>query len=454
MVGSIEIIEMSYNKKKLSSLLPGLKPFSFELEVEQKKKLESLCKKHSLLLAYPQGDSLNTLKALDQELETLKEIENKMEHNADKLLIKQYQLAIIRAFEDHLYQLSRENPPPQKPPESRFKRSCRRLGYGVLLTTGLILEGLSSIVGGHELIYFIPGIGPAIGIGLEITLSLLNVALYYYLENSEHKTAMGLDSTDKLSELLDLDREHISRATKINELMVNPASVRLNQESYACYAHFAETINTTIQIKKPKPKPFHKFMKYFLPVSSAVLMIINSSLIFAIPPLLSTPLGWGLVCVGALALLSYHLVLRGKAIVNSLNPSAQKFQEVKEQYEQFRPKIKKDFQRAYEKEMAYRENQNLLCRENRDFRRWKMAEASELIKETVKKKSFFYQNKLLPETKRESFDLELFLKSNLRFWKRPEPQTSEAAECKHDTLEPSLTEAVMASQGDSPLMTP
>lgn len=384
-LGSSAIISTELNQPKP----PGRATFSFKLPHPLRRKLASLEEGYNIRLAYPQQEGLMLLEELELELEQLNLMENTIEYSGDKLIVEQYRLAIIEAFEQHLHHLAAEMPAPPKKREPISLRILRRLGYGILLTLGLTLEGIGSFMGGRELIYLIPGISAPLALTINLGFSLINVLLCYYFEDSAHREAMGLDSMDKVGEHLQADEEEIVALGKINELMMSSAFTRFDQQQFSRYARFADRLNQTLQNKKQfqqdklPEKTSRRILKYLLPVLSAAMMIVNSSLIFATSALLTSPLGWALLCFGGSAMLIYHLILRSKAIDNTLNPSIQKFKDVKNQFNALKIKNEADFILAYEKNKAPQEKVTLLT-QLKDLKKENMALKGRLIEDTVR----------------------------------------------------------------------
>jgi hypothetical protein len=375
--------------------------FSVQLTPKKLKKLQALNQKNQLGLDFPQGEGLDLIEAFNRELTKLIQIEDTLEEHADKLLLKKYKVAIIKAFETQLEQLTQQVPTEEeKKQDSLLKRFLRRLGYGFLLTFGLIMDGIGSFLGGQELIYLIPGVTGPIALIVGIAFSLINSALFYSFEAGMLKQAMGLDSMDEIGSQLELDEDEIVHTRKINELMLGKATDKLDKPTYSVYARLADTLNKSVLGKKQFQQPelpektSHKILRHIITGVGAVMVagysyfMANSLLVFAAPALIGTPLGWIFIGLGVATMLAYYLSMRGKAMVNMLNPSMQKFKDVKVQFDQFQPKTEAEFKLAYDTKkeqttvVALRQEIKALKRENMDLK-------GKLIQDKLLKKPVF-----------------------------------------------------------------
>lgn len=387
-----------------------------QLTPDERKKLQLINEKHGSPLHFPKSQGHELISALEQELKSLSALEEKLTDNHDKHHIKKYKLAIITAFAQHLQTLS---PSASKPPEPKPPLSwpfLRRIGYGVLLTIGLIMDGIGSFLGGQELISLIPGVSGSLALTVGIVFSLINSALFYSFEAGLLKQALGLNSLDKLGSLLALDEDAIHHTNQINQLMLSKDLAQLDEKTHAVYASFTDSLNQNIQNNKkhyaPKElteKKSNKMLRHFVTAVGALMVagysyfMANSLLVFAVPPLVGTPVGWALIALGIATMLAYYLSMRGKAMVNMLNPAIQKFQEVKVKAEKFEIKHKNDFQLAYEE---HREN-----RSKEDI--------------TAEITSLREQNKALRQTLIEKPALAVITDSH-DFWKTPIRPTEKA----------------------------
>jgi len=278
-----------------------------------------------------------------------------------KLLLNEYRSTLMKVFENHLQSSLKSAPPkPDKKPPPAWKNVLRYVSYGFLLVIGMVMDGIGSFLGGQELISLIPGISGPLGMTLGIVFSLINSALFYSFEAAMLKQMVGLDSLDEISKKLDMDQDQIQRSGKINELLLNPGSDQLDPQTYTAYAALAEQVHKTIAAKKHlqhqdlPEKTSRKIFRHAVTLVGALMVcgygyfMVNSLLVFLAPAILGTPLGWTFIGIGIFTMLAYYLSMRGKAMVNMLNPASKKFKEVKQQYLQFEEKPKPEFKKTYD----------------------------------------------------------------------------------------------------------
>ncbi len=362
-------------------LPPTTTLFAFKLANVQKQKLNVLnqnLKLHSGL-TLPEGQALSLIQELADELERLNKIDTTLaEESQDKLLINQYRLAIIKAFDEHLRLSTPQKPSaPNPPPIPWWKQTLHYLSYGVLLVVGMVMDGIGSFLGGQELINLIPSIAGPVGMIIGISFSLINAALFYSFEAAMLRQMMGLESMDEIGEQLEMDEEQIVRTKAINDFMMNHAKDSVEQETYYTYAHLAAVINKTIQAKthfhreELPEKRSHKMLRHAVTLIGGIMVtgssyfMANSLLLFAAPALVGTPIGWVLLSIGVITMLAYFLSMRGKAMVSMFNPASKKFKDAKAQYEQFLPKSEAVFRQVYKDKLELL----TLRAENRELRR-------------------------------------------------------------------------------------
>ena len=336
------------------------KTLHLKLSVTEKNALVKLNNEKDLGLHFPEGNALNLL-SLKIELERLILLELTSLKAEKKLLIKKYKLALIQAFENYLeIKLKRSPLLTEQSVDSPIIYYLRRLGFGFLLIFGLLMDGIGSLLGGQELISQIPNISNPIMIVVGIAFSLVNSILYYYFEAVFLKQAMGIEEINEAGAHLEVDEAALERTKNVNLLMQDLASMPLDKFSFEQYAEVASCFNEDLRLKastyskEPPEKLSHKIFRHTITVLGAIMTAGNSYfmatslLSFAAASFLGTPLGWIFIGVGIAAMLSTFLLMRGKAMINMLDPEIQKFKEVKGKFEKFENKEKNDFIKKYE----------------------------------------------------------------------------------------------------------
>src|SRR5690348_5996468 len=110
--GSTQAIALHLDEKRTPSR-QGPLPFTFQLPLADQTKLRALNTTHQkdFGLAFPEGQGPELAQKLHEELRRLNQIEQELEHSPDKLLISHYKLAIMKAFEAHLRELTHQARP-------------------------------------------------------------------------------------------------------------------------------------------------------------------------------------------------------------------------------------------------------------------------------------------------------------------------------------------------------
>ncbi|HVY53995.1 MAG TPA: hypothetical protein VHA13_05700, partial [Gammaproteobacteria bacterium] len=159
---------------------------NFIIPADLKSKLEILNQKHSpkpkgkKLFKLPSGEGLD-IEALHAEYKQVAELENKILDSQEKVLLKTYKLSIMQAIETQLSKLDekKKNDEAKQKGEHIIVWGLRRLGFGILLLSGLFMDGVAAFLGVQELLGMIGFFSSTMSLAIGLTFCFINASLFY-----------------------------------------------------------------------------------------------------------------------------------------------------------------------------------------------------------------------------------------------------------------------------------
>ena len=327
-------------------------------DLEQLKILKT---KHALeYLTVPDKTSLSTvqLKKIFNDLCTI-EKNNSIKDIHEKLLLRNYKLAIIEATLDRLKKFkAAENEIEDKKQKqsSRLKRTLVMIGFRLLALSGMALDAAGSYLGIEQILLFFPFISDPVSITIAIALTAINSALFYSFEVKMLKSALDINTISEANSLLTCDDKEINKTNHINRLLLDSAK-KMHPTDYKSISELTHCFNMNVTNKKSHyekdypEKKSHKFLRHSITALGAIMvtgggLFLSKSLLASLgfSLTLMPVVGWSIIGFAMLTSLVFYLSMRGKAMVNMQNPAVQKFKENQKALGIFEPKYTTDFE--------------------------------------------------------------------------------------------------------------
>lgn len=242
--------------------------------------------------------------------------------------------------------------------KSPVKRRVLSVFYYFMVTFGLLQYISGSYLFAMALFSLIPKISNPLVIVLSMLFTVLDSILFYALEISYLKDALGITSEHgkNTESLINIYSKQLNVTCSINQLLTSTDSLTISQASYNEYIKFAELFNQDMKMKQKNLENYHetiwkKLLKWgvlcfgFLSSIAGSYFWASSFIEVVAISLMGTPIGWCFIILTTIAQLGFFYTMSSKSMVELVHPELAKFELYKEALEQFQAKDRHDFEK-------------------------------------------------------------------------------------------------------------
>lgn len=284
---------------------------------------------------------------------------NKLTGN-QSVLVEKYKLIILQNFLNYLNDKCHIKKKEEEiKEESKILYGLKVAFFALVALFGMGSSGIGDFMYGETLLALIPGIShPAVLICASI-FTVLNVILFISFEASLMKNMLGLKSLNATSSFK-THYEQIIETNKINTILFDAGDNAKLKKDYTEYSQLAVKFNDNIKNLIPKyekeyqEKWYQKIPRFCLTIFGGFMSIgggyfMATSLLTMIAPLLiGTPIGWGIIAISCICMLTMFASMRGNGVAGMMNPLVNEYNITKDEIKNFRIRDSKEFDNVNE----------------------------------------------------------------------------------------------------------
>lgn len=234
---------------------------------------------------------------------------------------------------------------------ARIRRGLSWGAFGLVILSSMSIGSVGVYIGSRQMLSAFSFISNPVSTGISVFLVVLEAILFLSFEATFLKELLGANTLDESHAWLKQDEDELKLTKKINAILASLVERSKTLGELAYYNSFfqiASGCNNHVfclrekyhgEYKEPAPQ---KIGRTIVTILGAILQVVggyftmNSILTgLGAAALIGTPAGWLIAGIGISTFLLMFLSMRGKNMVNLLNPGMKKFNALREKMQSF-----------------------------------------------------------------------------------------------------------------------